>query len=77
VDDQAELAAVKRQCGEAAAVLERFPALVDRMLALTAASQTGFGEKAVGSADFVRHVRGGRDFRLSTVLRALQHMHQS
>lgn len=68
------MAGLKREAAAAADVLQRFNSMVDQYLELTGRSQTEFGEAAVGSADFVRHVRGGRDFRLSTVLRCLDHM---
>jgi hypothetical protein len=73
-DTEDELAALRWQATVCAAALFQFPKLVDRYLELTGCAQTKFGENAVGSADFVRHVRGGRDFRLSTALNALRHI---
>jgi hypothetical protein len=69
-----EIKALRRYAAVGAAAIEQIPQLINRYLELTGQSQTKFGENAVGSADFVRHVRGGRDFRLSTALNALRHI---
>lgn len=58
----------------ALALLDKFPAAVESFIKATGMSQTNFGCDATGSVDFVRLMRAGRDFRISTVRRALQFM---
>lgn len=69
--DQMEIESLRRRAEAAIAALEEFPSLVDRHLDLTGQTAAMFGRK-VQTADFVRLLRSGRDFGLSTVLRALQ-----
>lgn len=70
-DDLLEL---KVAAAAGAAALSEFVQIVERYMAVSGRQQSEFGEQAAGSRDFVRHMREGRDFRLSTVLRVLSHV---
>lgn len=51
--------------------IEMLRETVEDFLKATKMSQTVFGYEAAGQVDFVRLMRKGRDFRLSTVARVL------
>ena len=54
--------------------LEDLRSMVEDFLVSTGLSQTVFGYEAAGQVDFVRLLRKGRDFRLSTVGKVLRWM---
>jgi hypothetical protein len=54
--------------------LRDFRAIVESHLAATGVRQTTFGKEAAGFTDFVRRLRAGDDFRVSTIARVLDHI---
>jgi hypothetical protein len=74
--DEAERESLRKRADAALAALDDFPALVDRHLEITGKSASAFG-RSVQSADFVRLLKARRDFGLSTIRRALQHIRAS
>ena len=65
------LGELRVRAAELAADLEEFPSLVEDFLRFTGKTQTSFGAHAAHSADFVRLLRSGRDFRMSSVRKVL------
>ena len=54
------------------AALESYPRLVEKFLKASGIPQSTYGRKAVRNPNFMAQLRNGRDFKTSTVLRALR-----
>ena len=66
-----DLNALREDCAYMVEGLELLRSTVEDFLKSTGMSQTVFGYEAAGQVDFVRLLRKGRDFRLSTVSKVL------
>jgi hypothetical protein len=62
-----ELEHLKAEATDLVVLLDRFPAFIEKFLKITGRRETAFGKESTYGVDFVRLVRGGRDFRVSTI----------
>jgi len=63
-----------RDAAAALAALARFDSIVNEHVRLHQPFETKFGRECGAGVDFMRHMRAGRDFRKSTLLRVLNHI---
>lgn len=70
------LSNIADEAAKVLASIEKFKPLVENYLIASEKAPTALGIEALGSGhgNFVTHMRGGRDFRLSTVEKVLSHI---
>ena len=69
---KSDIDALRSEAKVSVAEIERYPNLVERFLKASGIPQSTYSRKATRNPNFVPQLRKGRDFKTSTVLRALR-----